>query len=177
MNVEPETGRGVHRVGSKEAVASVPAVRRQQPVPEQIRALSTMTDPSYVDVFTMTGGVPGRSPEQWARIMFEDVAGRAGQFIWRALLGLRLTASPHRVAGWQVADRGDDWIRLEARSWFMTGHLVVRADDEHVSLATFVRYDRPVASHIWLPLAKKHRQLAPDLLRDAHRPQQPSPRR
>lgn len=177
MNVEPGTGRGVRPGDSKEMAASVPAVSRQQPVPEQIRALSTMTDPSYVDVFTMTGGVPGRSPEQWARVLFEDVAGRAGQFIWRILLGLRLTASPHRVAGWQIADRGDDWIRLEARSWFLTGHLVVRADDAHVSLATFIHYDRPVASRIWPPLAKKHRQVAPDLLRDAHRVQQPRPSR
>ncbi|MGW7364871.1 hypothetical protein ACWGI8_15925 [Streptomyces sp. NPDC054841] len=170
MNVEPVRDS---RVGT----ASVPAVRQQQPVPERIRALSTMTDPGYVDLFTMAGGLPGRSPEQWARVLFEDGAGRAGQFIWRVLLGLRLTASPDRVAGWRIADRGDDWIRLEARSWFLTGHLVVQADDEQVSLATFVRYDRPVASRIWPPLAKKHRQFAPDLLRDAHRAHQPSPNR
>ncbi|WP_412074928.1 hypothetical protein ACLF6K_02125 [Streptomyces xanthophaeus] len=167
MNVEPGTGSGTPRGGAQEA-AEPPAVRRQEPVPEQIRALSTMTDPSYVDLFTMSGGVPGRSPEQWARVLFDDVAGRGGQFVWRIPLGLRLTAAPDRVAGWRIADRGDDWIRLEARSWFLTGHLVVQADDEHVSLATFIRYDRPVASRIWLPLSKKHRQLAPALLRDAY---------
>ncbi|MEV0374367.1 hypothetical protein AB0I10_32005 [Streptomyces sp. NPDC050636] len=155
----------------------MPAVRRQQPVPEQIRALSTMTGPDYVDAFTMTGGVPGKSPEQWARVLFEDMAGRKGQFIWRVLLGLRLMASPDRVAGWKIADHGDDWIRLEASSWFLAGHLVVQADDERVSLATFLRYDRPLASRVWPPLAKVHRRLAPDLLRDAHRAQQPSPSR
>ncbi|MFK0259000.1 hypothetical protein [Streptomyces sp. NPDC090445] len=155
----------------------MPHVHRQQPVPEEIRALSTMADPGYVDVFTLVGGVPGRSPEQWAKALFEDAAGRAGQFVWRVLLGLRLRASAHRVAGWEVAGRGADWIRLEARSWFLTGHLVVQADDEHVSLATFIRYDRPVASLIWPPLARKHRQLAPDLLRDAHRTRQSPPSR
>ncbi|MEU2158148.1 hypothetical protein ABZ532_24600 [Streptomyces sp. NPDC019396] len=162
MNVEP--GRDLS-VG----MASFPAVRQQQPVPERIRTLSTMTDSDYVDLFTMSGGQTNSSPDQWARVLFEDVAGRAGQFIWRALLGLRLTASPDRVAGWRIAGRGDDWIRLEACSWHLTGHLVVQADDERVSLATFIRYDRPVASRIWPPLARWHRKLAPDLLRDAHR--------
>jgi hypothetical protein len=144
-------------------------IRQQEPIPEPVLALSSITDPNYADLFTMTGQVPRRSPEHWARVMFEDVAGRAGQFIWRVLLGLRLTASPDRVAGWEIAGRGDDWIRLEARSWFLAGNLVVQADTEHVSLATFIRYDRPVASRIWRPLSRRHRQLAPDLLRDAQR--------
>lgn len=112
----------------------MPAVRQRRPVPEEIRALSTMADPGYVDVFTMDSGVPGRSAEQWARTMFEDVAGRQAQIIWRVLLGMRLKAAPGRVAGWKIADRGDNWVRLEADSWFLTGHLVVQADDEHVSL-------------------------------------------
>lgn len=172
MDVEPGTGRGVRPVGSKEG-GSVPPVHQQQPVPEEIRTLSTMVDPGYVDLFTMAGGVPGRSPEQWARAMFEVVAGREAQLLWRAVLGLRLRAGPDRVAGWEIADRGDDWVRLEARSWFLTGHLVVRSDDEHVSLATFVRYDRPVASRVWRPLSTLHRHLAPGLLQQAHKAQQP----
>ncbi|MFI1937939.1 hypothetical protein ACH44C_12255 [Streptomyces purpureus] len=134
-----------------------------------------MTDPGYVDLFTLAGGVPGRSPEQWARILFEDVAGLGGQFIWRGLLGLRLTASPERVAGWKIADRGDDWIRLEAGSWFLTGHLVVQADDDHVSLATFLRYDRPLAARIWPPMSRKHRKEAPGLLREAYAAPTPAP--
>lgn len=174
MNVEPGTGRVVRPGGSDEA-DSVPTVLQQQPVPDEIRALSTMTDPSYVDVFTMTGGVPGRSPEQWARVMFEVVVGRKAQLLWRGLLGLHLKAAPDRVAGWKIADRGDNWIRLEASSWFLTNHLVVQADDDHVSLATFIRYDRPVASRIWPPISKRHRHAAPGLLRQAHRTQQPRP--
>lgn len=160
MNFEPRD--------PDQRAASVPAVHREQPVPERMRALGTMTDPGYADVFTMTGGVRGKSPEQWARALFEEVAGRSGQFVWRVLLGLRLQASPDRVAGWEIAARGGDWLVLEARSWFMTGNLVVLADDERVSLGTFVRYDRPVAARIWPPLARKHRRFAPDLLRDAH---------
>jgi len=45
-----------------------------KPVPEEIRALSTMTDPGYVELFTMTSAIVGRSLEQWAEAMFEDVA-------------------------------------------------------------------------------------------------------
>ena len=143
-------------------------VQPRRPAPDEILALSPMTDPGYVDVFSMDRGLPGRSPEQWARAMFKDVGGRGAQFIWRVLLGMRLHAAPDRIAGWQIADRGADWIRIEARSWFMTGHLVVQADDEHVTLATFIRYDRPLAALIWRPLSSQHRRLSPMLLREAY---------
>jgi len=143
-------------------------VQTRRPVPEEILALSPMTDPGYVDVFSMARGLSGRSPEQWARAMFEDIGGRGAQFIWRVLLGMRLRAAPDRVAGWEIADRGEDWIRIEAKSWFLTGHLVVQADDEHVSLATFVRYDRPFAAFVWRPLSTQHRRLSPGLLREAY---------
>lgn len=174
MSVKQGKGRGLRPVASNEE-DSLPTVLQQQPVPEEIRALSTMTDPGYVDLFTMAGGIPGRSPEQWARVMFEDVGGRTAQAIWRGLLGLRLKTAPDRVAGWRIADRGADWVRLEASSWFLTGHLVVKADDEHVSLATYVRYDRSVASRIWPPISKRHRRVAPSLLRQAHMAQGPRP--
>lgn len=139
-------------------------------VPEAVRSLSTMRDPDYVDLFTLTTvHAHDRSAEQWARAMFEDVAGLTGQFIWRVLLGLRLgwRRTPDRVAGWKIADRGDGWIRLEADSRIMTGHLVVQAGGDRTSLATFVRYRRPLAARIWTPASRKHRQLAPGLLREA----------
>jgi len=95
MNAEPGTGRGARPGGSKER-DSASTVRQQQPVPEEIRSLSTMADPDYVDVFTMTGGVPGRPPKQWARAMFEDVAGLDKQFLWRLLPARAQRAYPHR---------------------------------------------------------------------------------
>ena len=99
--------------------------------------------------------------------MFEDVLGGRAQFVWRVLMGLRLKAAPDRVAGWRIAERGDDYVRLEASSWFLTAHLVVQADDEHVSFATFIRYDRPLAARVWPPMSKVHRKSAPGLLRQA----------
>jgi hypothetical protein len=168
MDIEARSGNGPARSEDTGEDDSEPTVLQQQPVPEEIRSLSTMAEPDYVDLFTMTAGIPGRSPEQWARTVLADVLGRTGQVLWRGLLGLRLTASPDRVAGWKIADRGEDWIRLEAASWFLTARLVVEADDEHVSLATFVHYDRPIASRIWPPVSTRHRVVVPIVLCKAY---------
>jgi hypothetical protein len=105
------------------------SVIQQRTIPGAIRALSGMERPDYIDVFTVTtNGAAEATPEQWFRTALEEVAGRGGQFIWRGVLGLRLKSQPsiERVAGWKIADRGKDWIRLEASSWFMTAHLVAR---------------------------------------------------
>lgn len=145
----------------------MPAVVQQHNVPEAIRSLSTLASPDYVDLFTIaTDGAAGRSPEQWARAAVE-AAGLAGQFVWRVLCGLRLERrpSPDYVGGWKIADRGDRWIRSEAASWFMTAHIVVQVDDGQLSVATFVRYERPIAALVWPPLSAGHRLAMPGLLR------------
>ena len=145
----------------------MPTVVQQHSVPGAIRSLSTLASPDYVDLFTIaTDGAAGRSPEQWARAAVE-AAGLAGQFVWRVLCGLRLERrpSPDYVGGWKIADRGDRWIRSEVASWFMTAHIVVQVDDGQLSVATFVRYDRPIAALVWPPLSAGHRLAMPGLLR------------
>ena len=145
----------------------MPSVIQQRNIPEVILSLSGMDRPDYVDLFTVTtSGAADASPEQWSRTAVEDVAGLGGQFIWRGVLGLRLTARPRteRVGGWKIADRGEDWIRLEASSWFLTAHLVTRWDAGQLSVATFIRYDHPIAPLIWVPLSAVHRRLMPGLL-------------
>jgi hypothetical protein len=146
-----------------------PAIVQQHSIPESILSLSTMR-PDYVDLFTArTRDAAGRPPEKWARAGIEDAAGLAGQFIWRVLCGLRLAPrhSPDHVAGWTIADRGERWVRLEAASWFLTAHIVFWIEEEQVSVATFIRYDRPVAAFIWGALSIGHRQAVPGLLRQA----------
>ncbi|CAM05342.1 hypothetical protein A8924_6517 [Saccharopolyspora erythraea NRRL 2338] len=145
-----------------------PAVHQQHTATESIRALSSISDPDYVDLFTMAAGLPGTSAEQWARTATEDALGRQAQVLWRGLLGLRLKSAPDRVAGWRLGGRGDTWVRLEASSWFMTANLVLEAGDDHVSLATFVRYDRLLARRVWEPLSRKQRQIVPGLLRTTY---------
>lgn len=145
-------------------------VREQGNVPETVRSLSTLAKQDYVDLFTVTAGAAAdRSPEQWARAGVDDAAGLAGQFVWRVLLGLRLERrpSPDHVAGWKIVDRGDSWIVLEAASWFLTAQIVFQVGAGQVSVATFIRYDRPVAALVWPPLSVGHRQAMPGLLRHA----------
>jgi hypothetical protein len=146
----------------------VPTVLQRHHVPEAIRSLGALASPDYVDLFTVTtDGTAGGSPEQWARAGLEDAAGLAGQFVWRVLCGLRLERqpSPDHIAGWRIADRGDSWIRLEAASWFMTARIVLQVGDGQVSVATFIRYDQPLAALLWPALSVVHRQAMPGLLR------------
>jgi hypothetical protein len=137
-------------------------------IPASVRALSSLPDIDYADQFTLfTDG--HATPEQWARAMFGDVPSLAEMLIWRGLLGLRLCPgrSPATVAGWQIGDRGDDWIRLQAASWFLTGNLLVQTADRRVSLTTVLHYDRRLGQAVWPPLSAIHRRLVPRLLRDA----------
>ncbi len=145
----------------------MPSVIQQHKIPRVIRSLSGMESPDYIDVFTVTtNGAADASPEQWSHTAIEDVAGLGGQFIWRGVLGLRLKSRPstERVGGWKIAGRGEDWIRLEASSWCLTAHLVIRQHDQHLSMGTFIRYHRPIAALIWRPASAVHRRLMPGLL-------------
>src|SRR5215467_4128623 len=145
----------------------MPSVIQQGNLPEVLRALSGMDSPDYIHLFTVTTNVAtAASPERSSRSVLEDLAGLGGQFIWRGILGLRLKSRPSTelVGGWKIADRGEDWIRLEASSWFLTAHLVTRLDDRHLSVGRFIRYDRPIAALIWMPASAVHRRLMPGLL-------------
>lgn len=137
-------------------------------VTDSVRGLSSLPDLDYADLFVLATESEA-TPERWARAMLGDVPGVGERFIWQGLLGLRLSRgrSPDTVAGWRVGGRGDGWIRLEAASWFLSGNLLVQADAGQLSLATLLRYDRPVGRVVWPPLAAVHRRLVPGLLRGA----------
>jgi hypothetical protein len=139
-------------------------------IPVGIRCLDTLPRPDYVDFFTVTtSSAADKSAEEWARAALEDTpTGRSAPVLWR-LLGLRLgpTPSPEYVQGWRIADRGDDWIRIETASWFATAHAVVQVADAAVSVALFLRYDRPIAALIWAPVSVLHRRAVPVMLRQA----------
>jgi hypothetical protein len=145
-------------------------------IPGSVRALSSLPDPDYADLFTLSTETQA-TPEQWARAMFGDVPHGAELLIWRGLLGLRLTRgrSPAAVAGWRIGGRGENWIRLEAASAFLTANLLVHTADERVSLGTFLRYDRCLGRGVWPPLSVIHRRLVPGVLRRAaaHSPAEP----
>jgi hypothetical protein len=151
---------------------TMPTARQRRNVPKEIRALGSLSRIDYVDLFSVTApAARNSSPEQWARAGIDVAAGAGGQLVWRAVLGLRLAArtSPNHVAGWPIAKRGEDWIRLEAASWFLTAHLVLQVEVDEVSMGTFIRYDRPPASIVWPRLSVIHRRAMPGLLIGAAR--------
>jgi hypothetical protein len=132
------------------------------------RVLSSLPRIDYADRFAMTPGVDA-GPERWARAMFGDVPSVGEVFIWRGILGLRLHRgrSPSTVAGWRIGGRGGDWIRLDARSWFLAANLLVRVVDGEVSLTTLLHYRRLPGRLVWPPCSAVHRRLVPRVLRDA----------
>jgi hypothetical protein len=150
-----------------ETVSNVVGMRE---IPEAIRSAATMDRPDYADLCTATTSrARQKTAEEWARCAMEETAaGRSAPRVWR-LLGLRLgaTSSPDFVQGWSVADRDENWIRVEASSWCMTAHAVVHVDDTHVSIALFVRYDGPVAAFIWPMVSAIHRRAVPVMLQQA----------
>jgi hypothetical protein len=62
-------------------------------------------------------------------------------------------------------------MRIEAASWFMTGHVVMHIDEGRLSFASFIRYDRWLAKLVWPPVSLIHRQVALALVRSAARAQ------
>lgn len=137
-------------------------------LPESILTLTSLPRIDYADQFTITT-VLHASPESWARAMLGNVPSFAERLIWGGLLGFRLSRerSPATVAGWLIGKRGEDWIRLEAASWFLAGNLLVQRADRQVSLVTFLHYRHWLGHVVWALLSPVHRRLVPRILRNA----------
>jgi hypothetical protein len=149
-------------------------VRGERRIPEKIRVLAAMDDADYSDLCTVTTGGTRRSAEEWARTVVERVAGARAQFVWRVILGLRLEprSAPGCIGGWRIADRGEGWVRCEARSWGTTAHILCYVDDRQVSVAVFARFDRPLAAMVFAPVGFGHRLVIPAMLHRAVREEQ-----
>jgi len=155
--------------------AATSTVRWRRDVPEAIHCLGALADTDYADIVTATiNETPSRTPEQLIRAALKGVPRGLLFFIpivQRVFLGLRLKLrpSPDRLLGWKIADRGENWIRIEAASWFLTGHVVMHVNEGQLSFASFVRYDRRLAAFVWPPVSLIHRQVALALVRSAER--------
>lgn len=149
-----------------------PVARQQYEIDESIRVRSGMAVYDYADQFTIdTLPEAAATPEEWARIALGDVAGARGQFVWRFVLGLRLRrrSAAGQVAGWPIIERGATWITLGARSWLLSGRLVVELTDGTAAVATFVHYERRMGERVWAAVSPGHRRVAPSLLTEASR--------
>ena len=122
-----------------------PRASFQRSVPDDIRALDTIAQPDYADLFTVPAATSNvrADTKQWARKLVDEaplsmrlLVGGA-LLVQRAILGLRSTphgTSDTLVSGWHIAARGDGWLRLEAGGrHMMTGHIVLRLDSDRIT--------------------------------------------
>ncbi len=166
----------------RDSRAAISTVRWRREVPEAIRTLGALAGADYADIVTATIGETPADPEQ---VVHEALNGVPRglllliQFVQRIFLGFRLELrpSPDHLLGWKIADRGENWIRIETGSWFMTAHVVMHVDAGQISLASFIRYDRWLAAFLWPPVCLIHRQVGLTLVRRAIQVLDPASRR
>lgn len=157
-------------------LTAISTVRWSREVPEAIRSLGALPDADYADIVTATVDEAPPNPEQLIHTALDGLPRAlliSVPFIQRVFLGLRLQMrpSPDHPLGWKISDRGENWIRIEAASWFLTGHVVMHTDERRISFASFVRYDRRLAALVWPPISLIHRQVALAVVRSAIRAQ------
>lgn len=145
--------------------------------PEDLQTLDSLAHADYSDCFSVPGGVSAPiTPAQYTHLAFRAAPGLVRSMVpivQRFLLGLHTDreSSVERPLGWTIVAGGNDWIRLEARSWMMTAHLVGKLSRQRVDLATFVRFDHPVAHPIWRAVVPLHRLAGRAILHSAARRQ------
>ena len=140
-------------------------------VPQAVRSLTTLADPDYVDLFTITTPrATDKTAEEWARAILEQapVSRRNARILWR-LMGLRLGPrnSPDHVQGWKIAARGDNWLRVETASWYASAQAVCLVEEGQVSISLSFRYDRPFAKLVWFLVSDPHQRAVPVMLHQA----------
>lgn len=142
-------------------------------VPAEIRSLSRLEGAQYGDVFS--GPLPAgshKSAEEWARLALDVTLGRLRApvlAVQRYGLGLRLEPKgKDRFLGWKVSAKGEDWIRLQAASWFLSAEMVFKVENA-LRVGCFVRYDRRLGALVWPPTSLLHRQAGLLMMRRALR--------
>jgi Protein of unknown function (DUF2867) len=124
----------------------------------------------YASAFEVT--IPkgdDRTPEQWARAVFEDTPATIRGFVafgWRFVLRLRLgpRSTPDYVSGWRVQEARPDVIVLEVQSWLLTATKEIRIASGTLRMSTLVCYRRGLGRVIWTLAAPIHHRTEPYLL-------------
>jgi hypothetical protein len=100
--------------------ADISTVQRRREVPEAIHSLGALARTDYADIVTATIDVTLAEPGQVIHAALEGMSRGLLLFIpfvQRARLRLKLRPSRDRLLGW-IADRGENWARIQAASWF-----------------------------------------------------------
>jgi hypothetical protein len=113
-----------------------------------------------------------KSPEQWIRKIFEAGPRPMQMFVllgWRGVLGFRLGPRPSssHVLGWKITNTTPEIVVLEVSSPLMSAHKVLRLDESHILVTTFVRYNGKLGRALWSAVAPIHHRTEPYLLRHA----------
>ena len=141
-------------------------------VPRRVRNLSSFEHPNYIDCFAMdTPYASGCAPEVWARAMLEESSlSRDARVLW-TLMGLRLgpPASLDHVQGWRIERQGDDWMRLQTSSWYLSAGVLFLVEPDRLLASLSLRYDAPVARLIWAVVSNRHQKAVPVMMRQADR--------
>jgi hypothetical protein len=149
------------------------AVSWSRHVPAALRDLSTLSAPDYADTFSaVLPEPPGLPPASLVHASFA-VSPRWLRLLTplaqRFVLGFHIasSSSPDHPLGWEITGGGDNWLRVDASSSFLSGQVVGLIDGCSLSIAAFVRYDRALGRMVWPPVSLVHRQVGITLLRSA----------
>ncbi len=137
---------------------------------EVTEKVEEIAEPDYASTFEVI--VPDtdvRSPERWARAMFEDAPRAIRWFVvagWKYALCFRLgpRASSAHVLGWKILASTPDSISLELRSPLVSAHKVLRVEGSRIRVTTVVRYERRIARALWTAATPIHHRTEPYLL-------------
>src|SRR6201996_1646707 len=140
-------------------------------LPEEARALSTLSRIDYVDAFAVTADVP-HTPEEWVSAVLYDAPTSVRRRLWLGwtALGLRLGPpwSSHRVLGWKVERSDPASLLLVADSWLgLRGQLLFRSEPHGLLFATFVQQTNPAARALWAAITPRHQRVVRSLLTHA----------
>lgn len=143
-----------------------------KPDTDTLRACCTLDRVDHVDTHLLATDQPRtRTPEQWAREILEGPSAvmRARLTAGWTMLGLRVhQRGPDTIAGWPIAHRDAEYVRLQGDSLLgLTGQLVARVTDDGVEFATFVQLANPVARALWARVLPTHLEIVESLLRGA----------
>ena len=140
------------------------AVRQIEPS-AKLRSLGTLPRVDYADAFAVDGVLAqSRSPEEWARAVFEGLPAsrrRALRTGWTSL-GLKLgpVVSDRTVEGWELRRSDPDVAILGADSRIgMPAELFVERGEDCVLFGTLVQQRNWVARRLWAAITAFHQRV------------------
>jgi hypothetical protein len=144
-------------------------------VPQAARELSTLPRIDYADAYLVDGvPVEARTPEQWARAIFDDAPAKVRHTLRRGwlILGLKLgpAGSERHANGWEIRRSTADHVLLGADSRIgMPAELLVKRQEDTLLFCTFVQRKNLLARAAWAVTEPGHPSVVRRVLEHAAR--------